>query len=155
MTEDDLTDLRLIALDDEDLAVVSAHLQDAVGRVGDLAFLPKERRFAALLNRFDWSTALDGDQRGGNVPNIRRRTALRFERVRSAQLQGIDLKDGRRALALLAIQFVPSQAPSGHVTLVFAGGAAIRLEVEYIEAELRDLAGAWAAKSRPSHPKDD
>ena len=56
-----MPDLKLIALDADDLAVISAHLQDAVMKVGDLAFLPREKRFAAVANRFDWMDAIEKD----------------------------------------------------------------------------------------------
>ena len=52
--------IRLIALDEEDLAVLSAHVQDAVLKVGDIVYLPKERRFAVAMNRFIWEKADDG-----------------------------------------------------------------------------------------------
>jgi len=154
MSEPNLTDLRLLALDGEDLDIVSAHLQDAVMRVGDMAYLPGERRFAAVLNRFDWANAVAASQQAEPV-HVRRNAAIRFERVLKAQLQGIDLGAKDRALALLAVQFEPRELPAGLITLIFAGGAAIRLEVECIEAELKDLGAAWAAKSRPVHPEDD
>jgi hypothetical protein len=90
-----MPDLKLIALDAEDLSVISAHLQDAVLLVGEVAYLPREKRFAAIANRFDWFGALrSGD--GAATTYARRRAALRFERVTNAQLQGIDLtrRDG-------------------------------------------------------------
>lgn len=154
MSEPELTDLRLLALDAEDLAVISAHLQDAIGLVGDMAYLPREQRFAAIINRFDWANAHAEDP-ARSVPHVRRRSAIRFERVRAARIQGIDLKAKRQPLSLLAISFDPTDLPAGHITLLLAGGGAIRLEVECIEAELRDLGGAWAAKSRPDHPEQD
>lgn len=154
MSEPELTDLRLLALDAEDLAVISAHLQDAVGLVGDMAYLPREQRFAAIINRFDWANA-HAEGPAQSVPHVRRRAAIRFERVRAARVQGLDLKAKRQHLSLLAISFDPTDLPAGHITLLLAGGAAIRLEVECIEAELRDLGGAWAAKSRPDHPEQD
>lgn len=150
--------LKLIALDGEDLAVVSAHMQDAVLTVGDMAFLPQQRRFAALANRFDWDSATKAESVGGSAPYMRHRTALRFERVTAAKVSGIDLKDKRRTLNILALQFVETAAPSGIVTIVCAGDAAIRLEVEYLEAELKDLGAVWSAKSKPDHggkPGDD
>jgi hypothetical protein len=94
--------LKLIALDGDDLKVVSAHLQDAVLKVGDMAFVPSERRFAAILNRFDWTSARTG---GNATAPTRRQTALRFERVLGAQVTGIDLKAGHEVLALLALQY--------------------------------------------------
>ena len=85
----------------------------------------------------------------------RRRAALRFERVLGAKVQGIDLAHKDAVLELLAIAFEPGEAPQGHVMLHFAGGGAIRLEVECIEAELKDLGPVWRARSMPQHPGDD
>ena len=148
-----MTDLKLIALDAEDLAVLSAHLQDAVLKVQDMAWLQRERRFAALVSRFDWAAALSAGKRARKPQ--RRRAALRFERVTAARLQGIEPKAKDQVLVLLAIVFEAGAAsPGGTVTLQFAGGAAIRLDVECIEAELRDLGAAWAARSRPDHGKE-
>ncbi|MDX2158933.1 MAG: DUF2948 family protein [Hyphomicrobiaceae bacterium] len=142
--------LKLIAFDAEDLSVVSAHLQDAVTRVGDMTYLPRERRFAALLNRFDWAQA----HASGDKMALRRQSALRFERVLSARSTGLDLARKDEVLALLAVAFAPSEPedPSGTVTLTFAGSAAVQLDVECLEAELRDLGPVWEARSRPDHP---
>lgn len=148
-----MPDLKLIALDAEDLAIISAHLQDAVLRVGDLAFLPHEKRLAAVANRFDWADALDSDAEA-HRHYARRRTALRFERVLSAQVHGIDLKNKSAVLSLLAIGFEAGEPPEGNVTLQFADGRAIKLHVECIEAELRDLGPAWETKLRPQHPDE-
>ena len=146
-----MPDLKLIAFDAEDLAVLSAHLQDAVMVVSDLAYVPRDSRFVALTNRFDWMGALRKGENGKDT-FARRRTALRIERVQGAQLQGIDLADSTRVLALLAIGYEPASAPAGHVTLYFADGAAIRLQVECIEVGLADLGAAWEAESQPHHP---
>lgn len=147
-----MPDLKLIALDAEDLAVISAHLQDAVTTVGDLAYLPRDRRFVALANRFDWMDALRqgaGDKDAFN----RRRAAIRFERVLGAQVQGLDLAEKGRALSLLAISFDATSLPAGHVTLHFSEGGAVRLQVECIEVGLTDLGAAWEAESKPQHPE--
>jgi hypothetical protein len=149
-----MSDLKLIALDAEDLAVISANLQDAVMKVGDLVFLPREKRFAAVANRFDWVDAIESEAaRGGERRYARRRAALRFERVLSAQVHGIDLKNKGAVASLLAVGFEPLDLPSGQIVLQFADGGAIRLNVECIEAELRDLGPAWQAKSMPQHPE--
>ncbi len=148
-----MPDLKLLALDADDLAVLSAHLQDAVLRVGDAAFMKGEHRFALVVNRFDWARALTGDA-GKAKPDLqRRRTGVRFEKVRAVQVQGLDQARKDAALDLLALAFEPDgEGPGGHITLQFAGGGAIRLEVECIEIEMRDLGAAWAARSRPRHP---
>jgi hypothetical protein len=144
-------DLKLIAFDADDLAIVSAHLQDAVAQIGDMAYLPREQRFVMLLNRFDWGKAAAP---GSKDAYERRRAALRIDRVLKAKLQGIDLKAKRQVLAMLAVQYTPngSEDPGGTLTLVFAGGPAIRLDVECIEAALEDLGAAWKTKRKPRHP---
>jgi hypothetical protein len=145
-----MEELKLIALDAEDLRVLSCHLQDAVIRIGDMAYLPGEMRFAAIANRFDWEGAVAED---GSYK--RRRTGMRFERVKSAKVSGVDLKQKDVVLALLAITFEPADEPSGALLLHFAGGGAIRLEVECIEGELRDLGAAWRTSSKPAHASDN
>jgi hypothetical protein len=144
-----MTPLKLLALDDDDLQVISSHLQDAVVRVADMAYLPEQKRFAAVLNRFDWEAAQGA---GGRAENRRRRTALRFDRVFGAQTKGVPASKGDTVLSLLAIRFEPNEPPSGHVDLIFSGDISIRLEAECIEAELRDLGPAWQTRNRPSHP---
>ncbi|MGC2410854.1 MAG: DUF2948 family protein [Methyloceanibacter sp.] len=141
--------LKLIALDEEDLEVMSSHLQDAVMRVGEMAFEPSRKRFAAILSRFNWEKAVGG---GADQDNERRRTALRFDRVLGARLKSLKPSQSDRVLSLLAVRFEPGDHPSGYVTLTFSGGASIRLQVECIEAELTDLGPAWRARSRPQHP---
>lgn len=149
-----MTDLKLLALDADDLAVLSAHVQDAVLRLDEAVYDQKARRFVAVVNRFDWLGA-GPEQPGTREAFQRRKSALRFDRVVRAQFQGLDPKAKRQVLSLLALRFDPAEAPGGHVVLLFAGGAAIRLQVECIEGEIRDLGAAWRARSKPRHPVDD
>lgn len=145
MTSKELT---LAAEDAEDLEIISARLQDAVAQVKDLVWLPKSRRFAGLFNRFKWEAT--GKKRGADM---RVRTRLYFDDVKSVRSQKVRHGAPDAVLALLAIRFVPNGAedPSGTVELVFAGGAAIRLDVECIDAGLTDVSGDWAARGRPNH----
>jgi hypothetical protein len=137
--------LKLAAADAEDLEVLSARLQDATAKLKDLAWLPKQRRFAALFNRFRWE-----DSSGQNT---RVRAGLHFDGVLSVQSQNMKRGAPEAVVSLLTLQFTPKggEDPGGAVDLVFAGGGAIRLEVESIDAELRDLTGPWAALGRPKH----
>ncbi len=104
-----MEDLKLIALDPEDLQVLSCHLQDAVIRVADMAYLKQDMRFAVIANRFDWERAATGDSGGYQ----RRRAGLRFERVKSAHIQGFDLKQKDTVLALLALTFETGRGAVG------------------------------------------
>ena len=140
--------LKLIALDEADLEVVSSHLQDAVVRVDDMAYVPSKKRFAAILNRFDWERAESGN---GRKDHRRRRAALRFDRVLGAKHRRVKPTTGDRVLCLLAISFEATEPPGGYVTLTFSGDASIQLKVECIEAELTDLGPVWRAKSKPKH----
>ncbi len=143
--------LRLAAIDEEDLAVVSAHVQDAVLKVGDMVYLPKIRRFAAAMNRFSWERAEDGSRDDFE----RRHALLILDRVISVRTTGIDRGSPNTVLELLAIHFEPTDAPAGRVTLVFAGGAAVQLAVEVIEVRLADLGTSWATSAKPSHDLAD
>jgi len=139
-----MADLKLLALDQEDLDVVSAHTQDAVVRVGDMGFAQADNRFALLMNRFDWTAS-------GGKTGQRKRAAMHFDRVQSVKCAGIDLNAHDGVLELLAITFEPVDDPSGVVELNFAGGGTIRLAVECLEVRMQDLGGAWAAKLKPQH----
>ncbi|MGH1352427.1 MAG: DUF2948 family protein [Methyloligellaceae bacterium] len=148
-----MTDLKLIALDKEDLEIISAHLQDAVMRVGDIAYLPKQNKFAALTNRFNWEK-VHAEKKRSRKKYERRRSALRIERVLGAQIQNINLRDKDAVLELLALQFEAGDEPEGSISLVFAGGGAVKLYVECIEVELNDLGAAWETKNMPEHSED-
>lgn len=145
--------LKLIALESQDLDVLSTHLQDAVVRVADLNFDARSKRFACVMNRFNWEAA--AAQRGLFKRFERRRSGLRFERVLAVRTRNLNQRDKDRVLSLLAIGFRAGDAPGGYVTLTFSGGATIELEVECIEAEMRDLGAAWETHAKPVHRADE
>jgi len=140
----------LAAADADDLQVISARLQDAVARVGDLVWLPKARRFAALFNRFKWETA---EARKGRGDNLRVRAGLHFDGVLSVKSQNVLRGEPDAVVSLLAIRFAANggEDPGGAVDLVFAGGGMIQLQVECIDAGLSDVGDEWAARGRPEH----
>jgi hypothetical protein len=143
-------ELKLVALDRDDIEVISAHVQDAVVRVADILWQPREHRFVMVLNRFDWIGA--DDARTGAKPEYRRcRTALRFERVLTCKCRDLSQLDKNTKLNLLAVGFVEGEAPAGIVTMTFSGGGVIRLDVECLEAELADLGEVFVADARPNH----
>lgn len=142
--------VKLVALDPDDLTVVSAHVQDALVKVSDIIWRPRERRVVVALDRFDWPSA------DGGACELRRcRSALRFERVTRCQCRNLDPRGRDAVLNLLAVEFTPADAPAGTVDLTFSGGATLRIEVECLEAELADLGRSWAATARPAHVLDE
>jgi hypothetical protein len=142
--------LKFVVLDEEDLEIVSTHLQDAVVKVSDVMWRPQENRLVVALNRFDWEGAQSAD------PDYRRRrSALRFERVLSCKCRNVNPAGKDAVLNLLAVEFAAADEPSGVVTLIFSGGATLRLEVECLEAELADLGPTWTTGVCPAHVVDD
>lgn len=135
-------ELRLMAVDEGDLAVLSAHTQDAVLHVGDMLYQPKEGRFILALHRFDWLRA---------DAHLRVQAGLHFEHVRKAALLGFCQDRREDILNLLSIAFVPRDAPSGEIVLTFSGGCAVKLDVECIEARLADLGPRWPCNHTPEH----
>ena len=141
--------LKLVALDRDDVEIISTHLQDAVLKIADIRWRPGENRLVLAVNRFDWESAQDND------PDYRRRRAvLRFDRVLNLKCRNVDPKDGTAVLNLLAVEFAETEPPAGVVTLVFSGGAALRLEVECLEVELADLGPVWAVAACPNHVRE-
>jgi hypothetical protein len=138
--------LKLVALDTDDLEVVSAHLQDAAVCVGDVRWRPAEKRLVIGLARFDWEGAQTGQ------PDYQRRSAaLRFERVNSFKCRGVNCSDKTAMLSLLAVSYDETDGPGGVITLTFSGNAALRLEVECLECELADLGPIWTTTCCPAH----
>lgn len=140
--------LTLAAQDGEDLEVISARLQDAVAKVGELKYLPKARRFVGVFNRFQWEN--------GEKTNTRVRSGLHFDGVLSVKSKNIKMGAPNAVLSLLAIKFTPAGEgdPAGEVELTFSGDGAILLGVECLDAALADLAGPWAARGRPNHEEE-
>ena len=138
--------LRLVAFDAEDLQVLSAMTQDAVLPVAQMAWQSSERRFALLLNRFRW------EARGASQAE-RVQSVLSFEDVKAVQTQGFDRTDPDLVLSLLNLTFTPERDGAGACLLTFAGDGAIRLEVEALEAGLRDVTRPYfsPANRAPSH----
>ena len=139
--------LRLVALDEQDLAIISAHVQDAVTKVGEISYNPADKQLVVPINRYAWEKKRRFFARRGE----RRRSVLHFDRVLKVRTTGIDQTNRDQVLSLLTIEFEQSDAPTGRVELIFAGGGAISLDVEVVEAQLADLGGAWEAGARPRH----
>ena len=134
---------RLIALDADDLAVVSTHVQDARVRVGDIVWRQSEKRLVIGLNRLDWDAVLSAPQTADAAqPDSEPRrliSALRFERVLACKSRNIDLDKPETMLELMGVEFHEDDAPGGAAVLLFAHGGALRIDIECLESELADL----------------
>src|SRR4051812_47995726 len=127
--------LKLIALDADDLAVISAHVQDARVQASDIVWRQDEKRLVVGLDRLDWEQTLSG----GTAPR-RVIAALRFDRVLACKSRNIEMERPEAVvLELVGIEFHPGEAPGGSALLLFSHGGALRLDLECLECELTDL----------------
>lgn len=133
--------LRLLVEDQEDLAVISAALQDAVAKIGDISYEAKARRLTIAFNRFRWEAGA----------RQRVRAALQIGGVLSLQARKIRRDRRDAVIELLAIGFDAGEAPGGVLTLTFAGGGDLRAEVECVDAVLADVSEPWPTPREPAH----
>src|ERR1700722_3254679 len=138
--------LRLKAEDGEDLAVISAILQDALVAVADMVYQPEEKRFVLVANRFRHEASAAAPRQGRE----RVMTGLRIDGVTTVRRRGFHPGETERLLVLLAIS-----AGAGAIFLDFAGGGSIRLESGRILCHLDDFGEPWPTRFRPSHPVED
>jgi hypothetical protein len=136
--------LRLLAQDADDLQILSAALQDAVAKVGDIRFDPADRTLTVALNRFRWEAE-------GEVRHERVRAALQIGSALSVQARKIRREPKDAVLELLAIAFEPGVPPGGAVMLTFAGGGDLRVEVECLDVALADVSAPWPSRHVPRH----
>jgi DUF2948 family protein len=143
--------LKLRAADAEDLAVISAILQDSLVTVGEMVYLPEESRFVLVVNRFRW------ERRPGEARKNSERvlTGLCIDAVKAVRRRGFSPRAEDRILSLLTIRAQSSaQSPDQPAALLleFAGGSSIRLEVGRLLCHLDDLGEPWPTRWRPKHP---
>ena len=151
--------LKLLAEDSDDLAVVSAYVQDAIVPIADIAYLSGDRQFVMVLNRFMWEAGdANGARPDGNSGSdgqdgtvyLRTHSGLQFENVMSVQTREIDLKARGTLLSLLAVREV-----DGGIELDFSGSATIRLAVSSIRCRLTDFGEPWPTSQLPTHPFEE
>ena len=140
------TPLALMAADSEDLEVLSSVLQDAVAKVGDLAWLPAERRFALVANRFVWEEGVSRK----HGPFMRVRAGIHFDDVVKVRTKSLRLEAKEAVIDILSVAYEGGEN-GGTITLHLAGGGAIALEVEAVNATLRDISDPWRTQNRPDH----
>ncbi|MBI1407132.1 MAG: DUF2948 family protein [Caulobacter sp.] len=138
--------LRLLAEDVDDLAVISAALQDAVARIGDIRFEASARRLTLGCNRFRWEA---GEGAGERI-----RTGLQLASVLGVQSRGLRREARDAVVSLLGVTFEPGEAPGGVIVMTFSGNGELRAQVECIDAALADVSPSWPTPRRPFHPDE-
>ena len=139
--------LKLIARTEEDLRVVSAHLQDSIASIADIANLEKNKIFLMQLNRFMWEDV----EKGVFRKNKRIRTILKFENVMNVLSRNINQLKKDKFLDFLAIETNITPDKNYEMKIIFAGNAIIRIISEVIEVTLDDQGDAWDTKNKPKH----
>jgi hypothetical protein len=142
--------LKLRALDGEDLAVISACLQDAAVPLSEISYLPSQRRLAFVASRYRWENdGADHDPKGGAEGTVQERIncGVVFDRVTRVRTRHVDLSDRSQTFDLLAVDI-----RDGDIILVLGGGGEVRLEVERIVCHLQDIGEPWPTQWRPGHP---
>ena len=135
--------LRLLAQDADDLSVLSAALQDAVAKIGDIHWDAQGRTLTIACNRFRWE--------GAGKKGERVRSALQFGDVTGVQARNLRRDAKGAVVELLSVAFEPGEAPGGAVLLTFAGGGDLKVTVDCLDVILADVSDAWSTPRRPGH----
>ena len=141
--------LKLIALDKEDLEVISAHIQDSIVQIADIDWKPKENRFLIAMNRFLWEK--EDRTKQHDKPFERCISVLHFNQVQAVKSRGIKQSEKEGLLSLLSVELVEPKPDCNLVVFKFAAGATIQLQVECVEAQFTDIGDPWATECKPKH----
>ena len=139
--------LKLIAKTEEDLRVISAHLQDSIAKTSDIANLKKNKIFLMQLNRFMWEDV----EKGVFRKNKRIRTVLKFENVLKVTSKNVNQNKNDRFLDFLAIETFKMPDKNYEMNLIFSGDMIIKLVTEAVEVTLDDQGSPWESKNKPKH----
>ena len=139
--------LKLSATSDEDLRVISAHLQDSITQIANIAHLKKNKIFLIQFNRFMWEDI----EKGVFRENKRIRCALRFEEVIEVKSKNINQKNENKPLECLAIEYISEKDAICTIRIFFSGGSVVNITAEAIEVVLHDLSKPWDVKHTPKH----
>lgn len=132
--------LRLLAEDAQDLEVISAALQDAVAKVGDIHYEAAGRKLTIAANRYRW------ENEGERV-----RTGLQLGGVLGVKAKKVRREAKSAVVQILTLSFEAADPPGGAVVITLAGGGEIRAEVECLDAVLADLSQPWPTRATPVH----
>jgi hypothetical protein len=135
--------LKLRAIDQDDLSVIAAFLQDSIAGVAEMAYLPEESRFVLVVSRFRWERVLDA-----SPEDVFERVscAITVEAAQEPKYRGFSLTDRSRMMPLLTVTF-----DDRDVVLTFGGDAAVKLKVDRLDLRMEDFGSGWPTKQKPEH----
>ncbi len=136
--------LKLRAIDDEDIEVISSILQDAAVPLSEVSYVPSERRFAMVASRFRWENCDQTRETCGAYERIN--CGVVFDHVTRVRARNLDLTDRAQTFSLLAVS-----AGQNSIDLILGGGGEVRLEVERIVCHLQDIGEPWPTQWKPGH----
>ena len=139
--------LKLIARTDEDLRVISAHLQDSIANIKNIANLKQNKIFLMQLNRFMWEDV----EKGVFRKNKRIRTILKFDNILEVNSKNISQNDKDKFLDFLAIESNQMPDKNYEMKLIFSGDSIIKIIAEVIEVTLDDQGKPWDTRNKPKH----
>ena len=139
--------LKLIARTKDDLRVVSAHLQDAIVNISDIANLEKNKIFLMQLNRFMWEDV----EKGVFRKNKRIKSVLKFDNIVKVYSKNISQMEKSKFLDFLTIETIQMPDNNYEMKLVFSGNSMIKVISEVIDVTLDDQGEAWDTKNKPKH----
>ena len=140
--------LRLLAVDEDDLKVISAACQDGVCKPADLTYEARKRRFHLEFNRCRWELAGEG----AKSDLLRVRSALSFEDVTAVKVRGLPPKSADVVLSVLSVEWVPGEdLPAGQIRILFAGDGELMIAADCLDATLVDVSQPWRTRNRPAH----
>ena len=141
------SNLKLNGTSEDDIKVISAHLQDSITQVKNIAHLKRSKIFLIQFNRFMWEDV----EKGVFRKNKRIISVLKFENVISVNSKNLNQKNTERFLDFLAIETKLLSDKNYEVKLNFAGDILIKLNLEIIECFLEDISDPWETKNKPKH----
>ncbi len=144
--------VRLMARDAQDLSIISALMQDAIGKTSEIGWFPSKRLFALVVNRFCWEDASTAQAEGSDYERVR--AGLHIEDVSAAKFRGFDVEKGQEVFEILSVTFTPGEDGTGHVIVDCAGGAGFDLEVEVLDVRMADMDTIWKTRHLPKHEDD-
>ena len=138
--------LNIGAFDTSDLEIVSSLIQDSILPASEIQWLPNSDKLALLVNRFRWEDKdIEELSQGKTVERVQ--SLLMISHVKSVSSSGFSPKQKDKVLSILSISFDGDDGGFGNVLIILSGNGGIRVGVDALEINLRDVTMPYIAPS--------